>query len=94
MSVHLQVVYSIPVLKNSQENCLGLKIINTAILALREKYSYSELFWSVFSRIWTEYAEILRVPLYSVRMLENTNQNNSEYGHFLRSVEDNSKWMV
>ena len=45
-----------------------------------EKGSYSELFWSVFSRIWTEYR-----ALYSVRMRENTDQNNSEYGHFLRS---------
>ena len=38
---------------------------------LREKYLYSELFWSVFSRIWTEYREILRTFLYSVRMREN-----------------------
>ena len=38
-------------------------------LALREKCTYSELFWSVF-----------------FRMRENTGQNNSEYGHFLRSV--------
>ena len=27
-------------------------------LALREKYPYSELFWSVFSRIRTEYGKI------------------------------------
>ena len=47
---------------------------------LREKCPYSELFWSVFSRIRTEYGEI-----YSVRMQENTDQNNSEYGHFLHS---------
>ena len=42
-----------------------------------EKCPYSELFWSVFCRIWTEYGEVL--------MRENTDQNNSEYGHFLRS---------
>ena len=41
--------------------------------ALCEKCPYSELFWSVFSDIWTEYGEI-----YSVRMRENTDQNNSE----------------
>ena len=29
--------------------------------------------------------EILRMSLYSVRMRENVDQNNSEYGHFLRS---------
>ena len=43
----------------------------------RDKCSYSELFWSSFSRIWTEY---------SVQMRENADQNNSEYEHFLRSV--------
>ena len=35
---------------------------------LRKKYPYSEFFWSVFSRIWTEYGEILSISLYSVRM--------------------------
>ena len=29
-------------------------------LSLREKFSYSELFWSVFSRTRTEYEEISR----------------------------------
>ena len=53
---------------------------------LREKCPYSELFWSAFSRIRTEYGEILRIFPYSVRMQENTNHSNSEYGHFLRSV--------
>ena len=38
--------------------------------ALRKKCPYLELFLSVFSRI---------------RMRENTDQNNSEYIHFLRS---------
>ena len=52
---------------------------------LREKCPYSELFWSVFSRIWTEYGEIFRISLYSVQMWENVDQHNSEYGHFLRS---------
>ena len=37
--------------------------------SLREKCPYSELFWSVFSRMWNA---------------GNTDQNNSEYGHFLR----------
>ena len=41
---------------------------------LREKYPYSELFWSVRS-----------ISPHSVLMRENTNQNNSEYGHFLRN---------
>ena len=51
-------------------------------LTLREKCPYSELFWSAFSRIQSEYGEILRISPYSVRMRENADQNNSEYGHF------------
>ena len=51
-------------------------------LTLRKKWSYSELFWSAFSRIWTEYGEIGSISPYSVRMRENADQNNSEYGHF------------
>ena len=50
--------------------------------ALREKCPYSEIFWSVFSRIRTEYGEILRTSPYLVQMRENTDQKNSEYGHF------------
>ena len=50
-----------------------------------KKYPCSELFWSAFSRIRTEYGEILCISPYSVRMSENTDQNNSEYKHFSRS---------
>ena len=32
----------------------------------RKKRPYSELFWSAFSRIWTEYGEIPRISPYSV----------------------------
>ena len=53
--------------------------------SLREKCPYSEFFWSVFSRIRAEYAKIPRISSYSVRMWENTDQKNSEYGHFSRS---------
>ena len=42
---------------------------------LRKKCPYSDFFWSVFSRIRTEYEE-------------NTDHKNSEYGHFLRSDYD------
>ena len=55
-------------------------------LALRKKYPYLELFWPVFSGIRTEYREILRISPVSVQMQENADKNNSEYGHFLRSV--------
>ena len=50
------------------------KPIKTNVQSLRKKCPYSELFWSVFSRIRTEYGEILR---------KNTEQNNSECGHVL-----------
>ena len=56
-------------------------------MPLREKCPYSELFWSTFARIRIEYGEILPISPYSVQMRENTDQNNSEYGHFSRSVE-------
>ena len=52
---------------------------------MREKCLYSELFWYAFSRIWTDYREIFRISPYSVRTWGNTDQNKSEYGHFLRS---------
>ena len=53
---------------------------------LREKCRYSEFFWSVFSRIRTEYGEMRSISLYLIQMRENRNQNNSRYGHFLRGV--------
>ena len=52
-------------------------------ITLREKCPYSELFWSSFSCIRAEYGE---VRPYSARMRENSDQNNSKYGHFLSSV--------
>ena len=55
-------------------------------LPLREKCSYSELFWSALSHIWTEYEDL---SPYSVRMRENADQNNPEYGRFLRSARLN-----
>ena len=56
-------------------------------LKLRKRYPYPEFFWSVFSRIGTEYGEILLISSYSVQILENTDQKNSEYAHFLRCVK-------
>ena len=56
-------------------------------LKLREKCPYLEFFWPVFSCIRTEYGEIRSLSPYSVQMWENTDQKNSEYGHFSRSVK-------
>ena len=55
-------------------------------LLLRKKCPHSELFSSVFSRIRTEYVEIRSRQINSVRMGENTDHNNSEYGQFSCSV--------
>ena len=49
---------------------------------MRKKFPYLKIFWSVFSRIRIEYGEIRM----SVRMREDTDQNNSKYGHFSRSA--------
>ena len=58
-------------------------------LSLREKCPYSELFWSVFSRIRTEYGEIRSFFPYSVRMRANADPNNSKYGHLENRVHHN-----
>ena len=56
------------------------------LLVLREKCPYSELFWSTFSRIRTEYREIPCIYPYSVQMRENMGQNNSGYRHSLQRI--------
>ena len=48
---------------------------------LRKKCPCSELLWSAFSHIRTEYGDL---HIHSIRMRENVNKNNSEYEHFLR----------
>ena len=49
---------------------------------MREKCPYLKFLWSVFSCIRTLYGEILRISKYSVQMQENTDQKNSDSGHF------------
>ena len=55
-------------------------------ITLREECSYWEFFWSAFPRIPTEYGEKQSISPYSVRMRENANQKNFDYGQFSRSV--------
>ena len=55
---------------------------------LRKKCPYSELFWSVFSCIRTEYGEMLCISPHSFQIRKNKDLNNSEYGHFLRNVQE------
>ena len=53
---------------------------------LREKCPYSDFFESVFSHIRKKHGELWSISPYLVQMRENTDQKNSEYGHFSRSV--------
>ena len=53
--------------------------------ALREKCPYSEFFWSLFSRIQTEYGDIRSISRYSVWMRENTDHKNSKFAHLSHS---------
>ena len=48
---------------------------------LREKSSYSEFFWFIFSSIRTEYGEIPSFSPYSTQIQENVDHKNSEYEH-------------
>ena len=61
---------------------------NCFYASLGEKCPYSQISWSVFSRIRTEYGEIRRIFPYLVRTPENTGQKNFEYGHFSRNAFD------
>ena len=55
-------------------------------LTLLENCPNSKFCCSAFSCIQTEYGEIFHISPYSVQMREYTDQKNSEYGHFSRSV--------
>ena len=55
---------------------------NNLTLSLRKKCLYLEFFWSVFSRIWTEYGEIRSISPYAVRMRENTDRKTANTDSF------------
>ena len=59
-------------MQEMKENTL-LLLLKKQLIALHEKWSYLELSWSIFSRIWTEYGVIPRI-----KIRENTDQKNSE----------------
>ena len=73
--------------RNNKITLLNKKLreINTEKIHCVKSARDSELLWSTFSRIWLEYGHISCISPYSVRMRENTDQNNSKYGHFLCS---------
>ena len=47
---------------------------------LRKTCLYSEFFWSAFSRIWSEYGDLLCKSPYSVQMRENWDFGNPKFG--------------
>ena len=53
-----------------------------------EKCQYSGFFWSILSRIRTEYAEIRSISPYSVQMQENTDQKKNSKNELFSSSED------
>ena len=59
---------------------------NPKQMSLHEKCLCSEFFWSLFSGFWIEYGKMLPTYPYSIQMRENTDQKNSDYGHFSRNV--------
>ena len=87
---HLKDGCSCMLVEFCQENYIPLWEISKISLrrTLRKKCPSSELFWSAFSRIRTKYGEILRISPYPVRMRENADHHNFEYGHFSRSRND------
>ena len=66
-------------------NCFNPSAIFTKIFQLRQNCPCLELFWFAFSWIWTKYEEIICISPLSFQMRENMDQNNSKYGHVLRS---------
>ena len=67
----LIVILFVPVKQQPKRNLKTCMVIKNL---LRDKCPYFELFQSVFSRIRTEYGEILRISPYSDRMRENTDR--------------------
>ena len=55
---------------------------NFPLLSLHEKCSYLEFFWSVFSRIRTEYGDSLSNSPYTVKLRKNIDHKNFEQGQF------------
>ena len=55
---------------------------SSTYMTFRKKCPYSEFFWSLFFHIRSEYGKMFHISPYSVRIRENTDQKNSEYGPF------------
>ena len=70
------------------------KLCTSECLALRLLCSFFLLFTHLVLDVMPHSActlILVRISRYSVQMLENTDQNNSKYGHFLRSGQYTNK---
>ena len=77
-----QRIWSHLVKKSLMENftfCAVVGLFLKIFLELHEKCPNTEFFWSVLSRIWTEYEHLLYKSLYSPYMRENTDQKILNY---------------
>ena len=72
-------------------HCSGVSIV-----ALCKSCPNAEFYWFIFSHIWTQYGDLRSKSPYSVQIRENTDQKNSVFRHFSRSVDIASwiKWLV
>ena len=61
--------------RNSPEKMAKTKIVRHCVKSVQ----IQSFFWSVFSRIQTDYGEILRISPNSVQMRENRNQKKTPY---------------
>ena len=62
------------------------RVLNTPLITLRGKCPYSEFFWSLFSRIRTEYGEIQSISVFSPNAGKYRPEKLYEYEHFSHSV--------
>ena len=79
--------------------CFGLSSVQISYLQDHKQFSWKgpcshcvksvqirSFFWSVLSPIWTEHPDLFHKSPYLVQMRGNTDQTNSIFGHFSRSV--------
>ena len=65
------------------KNALKISLFQTSNETLREKCPYWKFLWSIFSHVMTKYGDLRSKSPYQLLIRENTDQKNSEYGHFL-----------
>ena len=67
---------------------------NSALCQMEDLIVISEIFWSIFSRVQTEYGKYSESLRIQSECRKNTDQNSSEYGHILRSERQNKNSLL